>query len=177
MGRSFRLVSILVLVLCLGVATSGETQPPCQGCFTTPLAASGNGSCFVNMCFTVGTGGEIQITSIQQVTGTNCSALLLTGGIIGPQFLAAVEKEAIRINLQNCHQCTGDEQTVTAKGPACFTKPNTTWLPCSSAFCTTTYKVTCDPLDPYEWKWGEMSSSLTGDCGLNTSCHPTCPRL
>ena len=170
MGKSVRFVSVLVLALGLGFAAAGRAQnPPCDGCFTTPLAASGNGSCFVNMCFTYDPlSQKVTITSFQQITG--CSALTID------QLLEALEKEAIRIAIERCTGCNPKGTRIfTADRALCF-RPGTGGglVPCSG-ICRSSYEVTCDPLDPYTWIWGTAWGTAIGNCGMNTSCTRYCP--
>jgi hypothetical protein len=177
----------------LGVSAPGWSQNPLcpQGsngsfCVTTPLAASGNGSCFVNMCFTYSTNPRaVQVTSYQPVSGTNCSSIVtdLFGLTNEQALLEAIEKEAIRITVERCEKCIPPGTRVyTTNSPACWQQSSSTH---TRTACTTppnlrcvgSYFVTCDPSNPYSWIWGQPGGSIEPEgyfCG-GEACSLVCP--
>lgn len=183
--RKLCLAVALALLSSLGLTGSGQAQDPfCTGtstCFTTPLAASGNGSCFVTVCLVFDPVTQVvHVASVTPVTASNCTALMPLPGQITPAFMEAVEKEAVRIAIQRCVGCNPPGKRVfNTVGSSCYSKVNNTWVPCSSALCYTSYEVTCDPQDPYEWEWGDSwgkmdDNSCPDPPFTGSSCRRTC---
>jgi hypothetical protein len=184
MMKTLCLAVAFAVLSSIGLAGAGHAQDPfCTGtmtCFTTPLAASGNGSCFVNVCLTFDPVSQVvHVASVTPVTASNCTALLLSGQIT-PAFMEAVEKEAVRIAIQRCVGCNPPGKRIfNTVSKSCHTKVNNTWVPCTSALCYTSYEVTCDPLDPYTWVWGDNwgkmdDNSCPDPPPTGSSCFPTC---
>jgi hypothetical protein len=176
------LVSIAV-VLSLCFAAPGRAQipnPPCDGCFTTPLAATGNGSCFVTLCFTFDpVAQKVTVTSVQKVTASDCSGLGVVGsGPLTPQLMEAVQKEAIRIAIERCALCnTTGTRIFSSVGPKCFRPTKTaTWIACLTDTCRISYEVTCNPMDPYSWTWGaKWGAPCDNTCSdPNPACTSLC---
>jgi hypothetical protein len=192
------LLFTLGFTLMLGLAGPGQAQNLCPQqptgtfCVTTPLAASGNSSCVVNMCFTYDLGTvprQVHISSIQPVTGSDCSHIVSDLSAPSPEqaLMEAAEKEAIKITVERCERCfpagTRIYQSVT---PVCFhySATNHTWSPCPSippeTRCISTYSVTCSPSDPYTWTWGPPGGTVEpdwGSCGSDPQgkeCARTC---
>jgi hypothetical protein len=175
--------ALLGVVLPLGLVASAGAQsppPPCDGCFTTPLAASGNGSCVVNMCYTYDPVAQrVTVNSVQLVLGADCSGLGVPLGSSGitPALMGAVQKEAIRIAIQNCVGCTTTSARIfSSVSPQCVKQTKTqTWIACTPDLCHVSYEVTCNPSDPYSWTWGTKWSDTPCSPLCFTGCQPACP--